>query len=461
MALKHPITDEIVTPQFATTKIGTSGNDVIVGDDLGDFIDGRAGNDTITTGAGDDTIFGGNGADVINSGAGNDRINGGTGDNIINGGAGNDHIVTTGHGHNIIDGGTGNNTIIVGFGANHITAGDGNNTVNIGDYIHGSGENTIVFGNGDNRLTDYGDGADHITMGNGDNAMDTGGGNDVITLGDGVNYVQGGAGDDIIRTGNGNDQEVEGNTGNDTIFTGGGDDRIQYNSGDNIDTIDGGTGNDLLVVNGSATGDSFSISANGSHATLFQDAGDYADLVGVERIEFDTAGEAFGVTTVGRDVITINDLTGTDVKQVTVDLAGPYDTADGQVDNVIINGTAGADHITLSIVNGELVIDGLASRVTIEHFDANDVIHINGLGGDDLFDLGKLGSNGPQIIIDGGAGANNVHLDPLATNVQVLHSAVEVVVGGGVNVGNPGTLALHVDPLASHVHALNSEFHGA
>jgi hypothetical protein len=71
-------------------------------------------------------------------------------------------------------------------------------------------------------------------------------------------------------------------------------------------------------------------------------------------------------------------------------------------------------------VNGELVISGLASKVTIDHFDANDVIHINGLGGDDVIDVGNLGSNGPQIIVDGGHGTNAVHVDPLAVHVQVL-----------------------------------------
>jgi Ca2+-binding RTX toxin-like protein len=152
--------------------------------------------------------------------------------------------------------------------------------------------------------------------------MDVGGGDDVVIAGNGVNYIQGGDGNDFLSTGDGNDQEVEGNKGNDTILTHGGDDRIQYDSGDGIDTIDGGTGNDLLVVNGSTVGDNFSISANGSHATLFQDAGDHADLVGVERVEFDTAGEE-GLTTAGPDMITVNDLTGTDVKQVDIDLAGP------------------------------------------------------------------------------------------------------------------------------------------
>ena len=80
------------------------------------------------------------------------------------------------------------------------------------------------------------------------------------------------------------------------------------------------------------------------------------------------------------------------MKQVDIDLAGPnLNTGDGKVDNVTINGTAGADTISVSIVNGELVISGLSSKITIDHFDANDVIHINGLGGDDVINVGNLG----------------------------------------------------------------------
>ena len=43
--------------------------------------------------------------------------------------------------------------------------------------------------------------------------------------------------------------------------------------------------------------------------------------------------------------------------------------------------------ITLSLrADGALVIDGLAAEVVIEHFDPTDVIHINGLAGDDVIE---------------------------------------------------------------------------
>ena len=74
-------------------------------------------------------------------------------------------------------------------------------------------------------------------------------------------------------------------------------------------------------------------------------------------------------------------------------------TADGHVDNVTDQRHGRSRHyLGIHRERLELVISGLSSKVSIEHFDANDVIHINGLGGDDVINVGNLGSNGPQIV---------------------------------------------------------------
>jgi len=53
--------------------VGTSGNDTITGDSLGNILYGLAGNDTINGGFGNDTIFAGAGVDIVNGGFGADR----------------------------------------------------------------------------------------------------------------------------------------------------------------------------------------------------------------------------------------------------------------------------------------------------------------------------------------------------------------------------------------------------
>ena len=61
------------------------------------------------------------------------------------------------------------------------------------------------------------------------------------------------------------------------------------------------------------------------------------DTNGVETVDFNALG--------GTDVVTVGDLTGTDVKAVNVDLAGTLGgtTADGATDRISVDGTAGAD----------------------------------------------------------------------------------------------------------------------
>jgi len=65
------------------------------------------------------------------------------------------------------------------------------------------------------------------------------------------------------------------------------------------------------------------------------------DVNGVEHVQFNAAG--------GVDTITIEDLTGTDVTEVAIDLAAAGTTSgDGQPDTVIVNGTAANDTIKVA-----------------------------------------------------------------------------------------------------------------
>src|SRR6185295_11303434 len=135
-----------------------------------------------------------------------------------------------------------------------------------------------------------------------------------------------------------------------------------------------------------------------SHALLTRNvAAITMDLHGMEAVNIRALG--------GTDNITVGDMTGTGVTQVGIDLGGFDGQADGQVDNVTINGTSAADVITLSMrADGALVVGGLSEEVVIEHFDPTDIIHIAGLGGDDVIDASALGAGGPKISLDGGEG---------------------------------------------------------
>jgi hypothetical protein len=107
------------------------------------------------------------------------------------------------------------------------------------------------------------------------------------------------------------------------------------------------------------------------------------DLDDVERIELDSLG--------GTDTTTVNDLTGTDMEDVDVDLEGVIGggTADGAADTVTVNATNGVDVIDVAAVAGETQLTGLAAAVRIAHADpALDQLIVNTLAGLDQVNVG-------------------------------------------------------------------------
>ena len=106
-----------------------------------------------------------------------------------------------------------------------------------------------------------------------------------------------------------------GGRGNDTALLGDGNDTFTWNPGDGSDTVEGQAGTDTLVFNGANADEKIDISANGSRVLLTRDVGTIImDVDGTETIDVNASG--------GADNITVNDLTGTDVKQVAIDLGG-------------------------------------------------------------------------------------------------------------------------------------------
>src|SRR5688500_8438847 len=170
---------------------------------------------------------------------------------------------------------------------------------------------------------------DIIDGGAGNDTIDGGGGKDVLFGGDGADLLIGGAGNDVVT----------GGRGNDVALLGSGNDLFVWNPGDGSDVVEGGTGTDTLQFNGSNVGEHIDVSADGERSKLLRDIGAVAmDLGGIEKIRIAALG--------GADVVTVNDLTGSGVKQVAIDLATPGAAAgDGVADTVIVNGTAGNNRI--------------------------------------------------------------------------------------------------------------------
>ena len=151
-------------------------------------------------------------------------------------------------------------------------------------------------------------------------SIDGGRGNDTIV---------GGAGSEKLNGGPGNDS-IDGKGGTDVSDLGPGDDSFVWDPGDGSDTIEGGGGTDTMVFDGAAASETVDLSANGHRLRFFRSPGNVTmDTHGVEQVAFNALG--------GADSVTVNDLAGTGVTNVGVDLAGTLGgtTGDGQTDRVV------------------------------------------------------------------------------------------------------------------------------
>jgi Ca2+-binding RTX toxin-like protein len=447
---------------------------------------------TIDGGAGDDTILGSQGADTLRGGAGDDFIFGDNGNDFANMGAGDDVFQwNPGDGNDTIEGGADNDTMLF-FGANiaetvNIAANGGrvlftrdiaNVTMDLNDVeaidfrALGGADNIVV---GDLSGTDVtqinldlrgpnggGDGAADTITANGTQGADVfgvagdAGGLTVFGLPSAINIffqdggdrltLNGQAGDDVIDAsgleadgiqltmngglgndvflGSEGDDLINGGDGDDVAFMGAGDDTFVWNPGDDNDTLEGQDGLDTMLFNGANIAENIDISANGGRALFFRNIANVVmDLNDVERIDFNALG--------GADNIVVNDLSGTDVVEVNVNLTEAANLAGA--DTVTAMATNGDD---VTVVAGDasgVSIFGLAAQINVTGMEgANDRIVINGLAGDDVVDASGLNAGTIGLTIDGGAG-DDVLIGSEGDDILRGGPGDDVIIGGGGN----------------------------
>jgi ABC-type transporter Mla MlaB component len=152
-----------------------------------------------------------------------------------------------------------------------------------------------------------------------------------------------------------------------------------------------------MVFNGANIAEKIVLSANGNRLKFTRDVGTITmDTAGVERVDFNALG--------GADLVTVNDLSGTDVNAVNVDLAATLGgaTGDGQPDRVVVNATNNDDTVKVNGDATEVTAKGLAPRIGILHPEAaNDRLEINTLAGTDSVDSVGLAAGAIQLFVDG------------------------------------------------------------
>ena len=392
----------------AAHLFGGSGDDTLTGGSGGDQLFGEAGNDTLLGKGGNDLLFGGDG---------NDTLTGGDGDDQMFGQAGNDLMIwNPGDDTDLFEGGADTDTAEVngGNGAETFTITANGARVRF-DRVDpapfsidiGTTEALVLHANG---------GDDVITAGNGLAALikltlDGGAGNDTITGGDGADVLLGGDGNDTVT----------GGRGDDTALLGAGDDTFVWNPGDGSDTVEGQAGIDTMDFRGANIAENINISANGERVLFTRDVANITmDLNDVEKIAFKALG--------GADKVTINDLSGTDVSEVNIDLGGAGGVGDGQLDQVTVNGTQHSDTISVLTFDDTVFINGIHAAVQVLHAESADQIIIKGGDGADTIIAQGLGASG--LTLDGGNGDDSLLSASLASTTLIGGNGNDGLLGG-------------------------------
>lgn len=410
----------------ARARLGTNGDDWIVGTEAADTLNGGFGNDFLQGMAGDDLLIGGPGSDTLDGGHGSDTyfIEAGDGADIINddGFSVDTDRVLFGEGVALSD--------LVFSRVNGVdlvltSASKGISLRLAGQFdLTGSGRNGIeelVFADGSRvdkaaieQLTP------RITNGN-----------DVIVGTDADDAIDGLGGDDTIRGLGGNDV-LRGSAGNDRLYGGAGDDTFDFRVGDGSDTISDADA--LASTNGGTDTLQFGIGIGVASTSVARQGGDLrittsgGDQVVVEgyfgRGDFERISFADGTVWTQADIaskLPISGTAGADVLSGTQsadvinglgNAAGTLDTIYGYAGDDVLDGGAGAD-VLYGGDGNDTLRGGTDSARKIAYRDA-----LYGEAGDDRL----IGGDAPADMV-GGLG-NDIYVVNLATDT-VLESASE------------------------------------
>lgn len=479
-----------------TNLLGGGGNDTLISGSGDDELDGGTGDDSLFGRGGIDRLLGGRGNDFLSGGVGNDQLFGGDNDDVIDWLPGDGSDLAEGEDGNdelLFVGGNGSEDVDISAigprlrffrnpgvvtmdcdGIEQVTfeANGGADQVNLHDLtdtkvrnvrvdISSSGANdidskdtVIVEGTAASDVINVAGSTNELSITRRDSVVtivgaeqdldkvfvNALGGDDVVDASEvqaGVNdlTLNGGIGIDTLTGGHGNDQLI-GAQGDDTVFAGEGDDTLIWNPGDANDVFEGQAGQDTMLFNGANVGETITISANGPRLSFTRNIATVTmDCDDIEVVHFTAKGEP--------DTITVNDLSGTDVREVKLDLSAGGDAGVGDVatDTIIVNGTEANDVITVNGSAAGVTVSGLTAAVNIlSSVAADDKLVIKTLGGDDVVEASGLPAGFIGLTADGGD--NDDVLVGSSGNDTLLGGAGDDVLRGGPGIdvldGGPG-----------------------
>ena len=429
---------QIMGTQGDDVIVGTAGADQIFGLGGKDTICGRGGNDQITGGDGDDSLFGeaGNDTFIWNPGDDNDRIEGSTETDTLQMNGANvgetfdlsanaDHLrFTRNIGNVVLD--------VAGVERVNVEARGGADLISV-SHLAGTGVQKVTFdlegldnGNtpdaqpdslfvfasgGDDQITVAGTGnkinitgtTPAIEILNPEIALDTLSiqtlaGNDQISaqgLAAGLIKltIEGGPGNDIL-TGSKDADALVGGEDNDTFI---------WTVGLPADLIAGDGGIDTLLVKGTPVADSLFLAAAPLEVQVSNVTDGVTIVAAVEQVNVE-AGR-------GADHLTVSTLAGSTLQNITLDLrpTAAGTVGDAYADTIVVNGTQGADNISISGSAGSLSINGLAPTIVVQGAErSRDTLTVNSLAEADVLNAQTLGTDVIRLIVRGGFGNDTI-----------------------------------------------------
>jgi Ca2+-binding RTX toxin-like protein len=472
----------------ASTGVGNSLDNLLIGDAGANSLFGAAGNDTLDGGAGADTLDGGAGNDLFfvddpgdqvveGAGGGIDTVSASidyslganlenlalTGGAVAGTGNGLDNVITGTAGANSLYGGDGNDTLIGAGGDDALTGGNGADSLDGGagadTLAGGAGDDSYVVDNAGDVVTEApGDGVDTVTASvdhalpdnvenltlTGSAVSGTGNALDNIIIGDaGDNTLDGGAGADTLI----------GGAGNDTYMVDNADDVVTEGAGAGVDTVlasvdysldayvenltltgaaVSGTGNSLSnVINGDA-GDN-SLDGGAGADTLVGGAGD--DTYAVDNVgDVVTEGVGAGIDTVTSSV---SYTLSANVENLT--LTGSAVAGTGNDLNNLITGDSGANTLDGGLGADTLVGGGGGDTYVVDNLD-DQVVEGPGAGIDTVLSSADhaLSANVENLVLTGSAnlagtgnGLDNLITGNAGNNVLDGGDGADTLLGGG------------------------------
>lgn len=350
-------------------------------------------------------------------------------DNVMIGSDGNDEIDGAG-GNDVMAGGKGDDTYYADSQADLVfeNAGEGRDTITASSsfYLYQNIENLVLYwdagaafgvGNGLNNLIDGNIEANLLLGGGGDDTINGYGGDDSLFGESGNDRVIGNEGTDYIAGGEGND-DLSGDGGADAVYGEGGDDILWGGQTFHTDILVGGEGNDILhgesdwgdydLMDGGAGNDTYYVdtpadltfeAAGGGTDTVYAtiNGAGYYLYANVENLVLG-GNTPFGV---GNELA--NRLTGSAASNWLLGGAGD-DVLNGKAGNDILFGETGADTFVFELgTGGDVIGDFVAGtdRIDLSAFGITSFqavlnsMHEN--GGNTAIDLG----NGSFVVING------------------------------------------------------------